>query len=153
LTAANTSRPLLLQLAMAAGAVFGTVGTLVGAWAFVGLLAQDGPLLVDDVSLSKAEFLSVALPLLAVYVMACLTAGAAALALWNDRARSRVLLTALLLEFVIGDSVMLAVMHRTLGASLMSLAAPAASFVLLVALALWYLFRKSSVVQYYAALG
>ncbi len=146
-------RPFLLQVTMVLGGVFGSGGTLVGVWALQQLLMAEGPFLVEDVSMSKAAFLRLALPLVVVYISACITAGAAAFYLWKHRARSRLLLLALLCEFVVGDSIMLFAMHRTLGVSLGDVAAAAGGFVLLVAVALWYLFRRDSVVDYYRALS
>jgi hypothetical protein len=59
---------------------------------------------------------------------------------------------ALLVEFIVGDTAMLVFMSRTLDVTRADLAASALFFAFLVALGLWYLFRKESVVQYYESL-
>jgi hypothetical protein len=134
---------------MALGAAFGSLGTVIGLWALLRVLAADGPLQLNDVTVARADFLPVAVLFLIIYISACLTAAAASWALWKRRARSRHLLVALLVEFIVGDTAMLVFMSRTLDVTRADLAASALFFAFLVALGLWYLFRKESVVQYY----
>ena len=145
----GTGMPFLLRLAMILGAFFGIFGTVVGLWALVRVVVSDGPFQFIDDPVSKADFLTVAVPFLVVYISACLTAGAAAWALWKRQARSRLLLAALLSEFVVGDAAMLVFMNRTLDVTTAEVASTALFFTVLVALGLWYLFRKESVVRYY----
>ena len=141
--------PFLLRVAMALGAVFGIVGTSVGLWGLFQIAVGDSPFQINEDPVSKADFLSVAVPFLVLYVSACVTAGAASWALWKRRARSRTLLAALLAEFVIGDAAMLFLAHRLFDVSASELATSVFFFTVLVALGLWYLFRKESVVGYY----
>jgi tryptophan-rich sensory protein len=135
---------------MALGAVFGVLGTSVGVWALIRIALSDGPYQISDDSLSKAEFLPVALFFLVLFVLACVTAGAAAWAIWRRQDRSRALLTVLLAEFVVGDAAMLVLAQRVSEVGAPELAVSATFFTILVATALWYLFRKQSVVQYYS---
>ncbi len=90
-----------------------------------------------------------ALPFVGLYVLACLTAGAASWALWRGRFRSRILLTILLAEFVVGDAAMLAVAWHLVEISASELIVSIVGFSVLAALGLWYLYSKSSVVAYY----
>lgn len=144
--------PLLLRGAMILGAFFGIVGTTAGIAGALGLALGDGPYAVNGEAVSKSEFLAIAVPFLLFYVAACITAGTAAWSLWKRRARSRLLLTVLLAEFVVGDAAVLALARRLLGTSSAELALSVSTFVLLVALALWYLFRNPAVVGYYESL-
>ena len=141
--------PLLLRAAMAPGAVFGVLGTAAGLWGLVLLVGSDGPFQIGEDVVPKVEFLGVAVPFLVLYISACLTAGAASWAVWKRRARSRVLWTALLAEFVIGDAAMLALARRLFEVSVFELASSIVVFSVLVAFSLWYLFRKEAVVAYY----
>ena len=141
--------PLLLRVAMALGAVFGVLGTVTGLWGLIHLVGNDGPFQIGENVVPRVEFLGTAVPFLVLYVSACLTAGAASWAVWNHRARSRVLWTALLAEFVIGDTAMLAMARRLFDVSVSELALSVLVFSVLVGLGLWYLFRKESVVAYY----
>ncbi len=145
--------PLLLRVATGLGSVFGIFGTVVGLWGLFRLIASDGPFSIGGDAATKAEFLIVAVPFLVLYVSACLTAGAASWALWKRRDGSRLLLTALLAEFVIGDVAMLALARLRLGVSGAELAISVSTFSVLVALGLWYLYRKETVVRYYASVG
>ena len=141
--------PLLLRVAMALGAVFGVLGTATGLWGLFQLVGSDGPFQMGEDVVPKVEFLGVAVPFLVLYVSACLTAGAASWAIWKHRARSRILWTALLGEFVIGDAAMLALARRLFDISVSELASSVLVFSVLVGLGLWYLFRKESVAAYY----
>jgi hypothetical protein len=141
--------PLFLRVAMALGAVFGIFGTIAGLWGLFRLIVSDGPFSIGEDAATKAEFLTLAGPVLALYVSACLTAGAASWALWKRRGGSRLLLTALLAEFAVGDAAMLALARFRLGVSGTELAIPVTSFSVVVALGLWYLYRKEAVVRYY----
>ena len=145
----GTGTPFLLRVARALGGVFGVLGTLAGLWALVRVGAGDGPFNINNIPVTKAEFLTAAVPFLVVYIAACLTAGAASWALWKRQARSRLLLATLLVEFVVGDTAMLVIMYRTLDVTALELVTSALFFTFLVALGLWYLFRKESVVCYY----
>jgi len=145
--------PFLLRVAMSIGAVFGSLGTVTGGWALLRVATYDGPFRIGEVAVSRADFLAVAVPFLIIYVLACLTAAAASWALWRRRARSRSLLVALLAEFAVGDAAMLVFMSQTLEVSPSELASAALSFTVLVALGLWYLFRKGSVVRYYESIS
>jgi hypothetical protein len=136
---------------MAVGAVFGVLGTSVGVWVMIRIALSDGPYRINDDLVSKAEFLPVAVPFLVLYVLACVTAGAASWAIWRQRIRSRALLTVLLAEFVIGDAAMLVLARRVSDVGAPELAASVSFFAILVATGLWYLFRKQSVVQYYSS--
>ncbi len=144
--------PFLLRAATIAGGFFGIFGTGVGLWVLFRVLVSDGPFQFDGDAVPKRDFLTIALPFLIVYISACLTAGAAAWALWKGKARSRPLLAMLLAEFVLGDAAMLVFMDRTLDVTTGELVSSALVFAVLVALGLWYLFRKQSVVQYYETL-
>ena len=141
--------PRFLRVAMALGSVFGIFGTIAGLWALFRLIASDGPFSIGEDAATKAEFLILAGPFLALYVSACLTAGAASWALWKRRGRSRLLLSALLAEFVVGDAAMLALARFRFGVSGAELAISVSSFSVVVALGLWYLYRKETVVRYY----
>ncbi len=100
-------------------------------------------------SVAKTDFLIVALPFVFLYVLACLTAGAASWALWQGHSRSRILLTILLAEFVVGDAAMLFVARRLVEISASELIVSIVGFSVLAFLCLWYLYRKGSVVAYY----
>ena len=141
--------PVLLRGGMVLGAVFGVFGTTLGIWGLYLLLLSDGPFQVGEDPVPKADFLVVAVPFLTLYVTACVTAGAASWALWKRHARSRVLLTTLLAEFVIGDAAILFVARRLVQVSTSELVTSVLGFSVLVSLGLWYLFRKESVVSYY----
>ena len=147
------SMPFLLRVAMALGAVFGVFGTVIGTYGLVRIGLGDGPYRINEDVASKADFLRLTVPFLVLYVAACVTAGAASWALWRRRTRSRPLLTLLLMEFVIGDAAMLLVAHKLFGVSGYEALGSALFFVVLVALGLWYLFAKESVVQYYDSIG
>ena len=134
---------------MAVGAFFGVLGTAIGLWGLFQLLGSDGPFQMGEDVVPKVEFLGIALPFLVLYVSACLTAGAASWAVWKCHARSRILWTALLAEFVIGDAAMLAFAWRLFDVGVSELASSLLVFSVLVGLSLWYLFRKESVVAYY----
>ena len=136
---------------MILGAVFGAFGTILGLWGLYRLVLSGAPFQVGDDPVPNAEFLIVAIPFLALYLSACLTAGAASWALWKRHPRFRVLLAALLAEFVVGDAAMLSVARRSVQISNVELATSILGFSILVALGLWYLFRKDSVVSYYEA--
>lgn len=144
--------PFLLRAAMALGAVFGVLGTGIGLWVLFRVILSAGPFRVNEEMVSRAEFLTVALPLVGLYVSACITAGAASWAIWRQRAYSRALLTTLLAEFVIGDTAMLVMARRLFDAGASELAVSVFFFTVLVALGLWYLYRKESVVRYYASI-
>lgn len=148
----DMSLPILLRVAMVLGAVFGTLGTAIGVLGLFRLALGDASFRVDDTVLSRAEVVAIAGPFLILYISACLTAGAASWAIWTRRARSRALLVALLAEFVLGDAAMLVVARRTFGVGMSEVLLSASVFTVLVALALWYLFRKASVVEYYSTL-
>lgn len=143
---------MLLRLAMALGALFGVVGTGVGLWSLLSVALSGGPFRFGEDLVPKDQFISVAVPFLVLYVCACITAGLAAWAILRRRARSRVLLTALLGEFVVGDAAMLLVASSVFGIRWTEVAASAVFFTGLTALALWYLFRKRSVALYYASI-
>ena len=144
--------PLLLRVALTLGAIFGVAGTAVGLWGLVRLLLSDGPFQLGEDLVAQADFLIVALPLVVLYVLACLTAGAASWALWRGRARSRILLTILLAEFVIGDAAMLFLARRLVEIGVSELLISASVFSVLALLGLWYLYRKASVVAYYKSI-
>lgn len=143
--------PLLLLVAMVLGAIFGVLGTTLGLWGLNRLLFGDGQFLVGEGPISQPDLVAVAVPFLALYVLACVTAGAASWALWKGRSRSRIMLTTLLAEFVVGDVAMIALARRLVPASATDLVVAALGFSALVFLGLWYLYRKDSVVSYYAA--
>lgn len=145
--------PFLLRVAMVVGGVLGVLGTSVGLWALFQIVLWDGSLAVNGEMVSRSEFLLVAGAFVVLGVLACLTAGAASLALWQQRPRSRVLLVVLLAEFVLGDAGMLILAGRRFEVGVGELAASAFLFAVVVLLALWYLYRKSAVVQYYESLG
>lgn len=144
--------PLLLRLAMVFGAFFGIVGTSAGLAGLVNVLFTDGPFAVNETGVSRSDFLAVAVPLLLLYVAACVTAGTASWSLWKRRSHARMLLTALLVEFVVGDTAILVLARRLSDVSAAELGVSAAVFIVLVALALWYLFGKRSVVDYFESL-
>ena len=140
-------------MAAVLGAVFGVVGTSFGLWGLFRIALADGPFQFDGDLIPKSAFLVVAVPFLVLYVSACVTAGAASWALWKQEYRSRMLLVALLAEFVIGDAAMLILAERRFEISAAELATSAFFFAVVVSLALWYLFKKVSVVRYYESVG
>ena len=144
--------PFLLRVAMALGALFGIFGTSVGLWGLLRVVVGDGPFRIDEAVVSRAEFVAVAGPFLVLYILACLTAGAAGWAIWRRRARSRALLVALLTEFVLGDVAMLVLAQRMFDVGAPELVLSVSLFIVLVALGLWYLFHKASVAEYYDSL-
>lgn len=144
--------PLFLRVAMVFGGFFGIVGTSAGLAALVGVVFTDRPFTINEDPMLRSDVLVVAVPLLLLYVAACVTAGLASWSLWKQRSRARLLLTALLVEFVVGDAAMLVLARRLTDVSAAELLFSATAFTVLVALALWYLFRKRSVVGYFASL-
>ena len=144
--------PLLLRVAMVFGGFFGVVGTTVGLAALINVVFTDSPFTINQDPVPRSDVLSVAVPFLLFYVLACITAGSAAWALWKQRSHARLLLVALLGEFVVGDTAMLVLARRLADISAAELGLSATVFSVLVALAFWYLFRKRSVVDYYESL-
>lgn len=145
--------PLLLRVAMVLGGFFGIVGTTVGLAALISVVFTDSPFTIDQDPVPRSDFLALAVPFLLFYVLACITAGSAAWALWKQRSHARLLLVALLSEFIVGDTAMLVLARRLADVSAVELGLSATFFLVLVALALWYLFRKRSVVEYYESLS
>ena len=144
--------PLLLRVAMLFGGFFGIVGTTAGLAALVDVVVTDRPFTINEDPVLRSDFLAVAVPFLLFYVAACVTAGSASWSLWKQRSGARLLLTALLVEFVVGDAAMLVLASRLTDVSVAELLFSAMAFTVLVALALWYLFRKRSVVEYFGSL-
>ena len=145
--------PFFLRFAMALGGVFGVLGTGVGLWGLFRIALADGPFDFNGDLMSKSEFLVVAVPFLLLYVLACVTAGTASWALWKQQHRSRVLLVALLAEFVMGDAAMLFLAGRRFEVGATELVTSGLLFAVVVSLALWYLYRRESVVRYYESVG
>lgn len=145
--------PILLRLAMILGAFFGTIGTAAGLVGLLGAVLGGGPFIIHEEVVSRSEFLIVAVPFLVMYVVACLTAGAASWALLRRRTRSRILLAALLVEFAVGDAALLALAYRMSEVTVSELAASALVFALLAVAAIWYLFSKQSVSSYYESIA
>lgn len=143
--------PLLLAVARVAGGVFGMFGTAAGLWGLLRIAVGDDLFETSGDLVSTADFRVISIAFLVFYVFACVTAGAASLALWRQQPRSRFLLVALLAEFVIGDSAVLVLANRLLGVGTIELATSVIFFALVASSALWYLFRKASVVGYYEA--
>ena len=144
--------PLLLRGAMVVGVIMGTLGTVGCLWALGRVVTFGGPFQFNDTTVARADFLGVAVPFLLLLMAACLTAGAASWALWKRRVRSRSILVGLLAELVVGDAAMLLLASRMLDVTSAELASSALFFAVLVALGLWYLFRKDSVVRYYESI-
>lgn len=137
---------------MVLGGIFGVIGTTAGLAVLVDIVVTDRPFTINEDPVPRFDFLAIAVPFLVFYVAACVTAGFAAWSLWKQRSRARLLLTALLAEFVVGDAAMLVLARRFNTASPAELLLSAMVFTGLVAVALWYLFRKRSVVEYFGSL-
>ncbi|MDH3270177.1 MAG: hypothetical protein OEN56_02520 [Gemmatimonadota bacterium] len=144
--------PFLLRVAMVLGGLFGIVGTTAGLAALFNVFVMDGPVMIGQDPVPRSDFIAITVPFLLLYVTACVTAGSASWSLWKRRRHARVLLTVLLVEFVIGDTAMLVLARRLSDVPTAELGISAMVFVVLVALALWYLFGKRSVVEYYDSL-
>jgi hypothetical protein len=141
--------PYLLRVAMLLGALFGIVGTTAGLVLLVSAVSTEGPPEIVGDALSRAAFLAMAVSFLVFYIAACVTAGTASWALWKRRPQARMFLTVLLVEFVVGDTAVLIFARRFAEVPAAELGISAGVFVVLVALALWYLYGKHSVVEYF----
>jgi len=82
-----------------------------------------------------------------------LDVGCGTAALWRDRPQSRLLISLLLGELVLGDLYALVLAQRWLGSATAGDAVSGVVFVILMAgLGYWYLFRKKTTAEYYASL-
>lgn len=134
-------RPLLLTLLMALYGFTAAVGLLIVAMSVLG----SGPYTVDGEPVSKAEFLRTTLSFLVPMILG---AGVLAYALWKEKVWGRhMLLAVVAIALLAPILVPLAggqTMEGWLGVLITSL--------LFIGFLAWYLYRKRTVVEYYAEL-
>ena len=140
-------KPFGITVAMVFLGFLGGLGSFAGLFGLASALFGDGPFRMNGDLVSKAEFLRFAIPFYAFYISACLVAGSAAWSIHVQHPRSRPLLLAYAFVFLL-----LTPLFLVLGVPAEEVF-PSALFTIVVPVLVWfYLYRKSSVVQYYDAI-
>jgi hypothetical protein len=140
-------KPFGIAVLMAILGFIGAVGSLAATAILASAVFGDGPYRMNGEVVTRAEFLRFAVPFTAVYLVGCLLALCTAWFIYSENSRSRPLLLAYFTLPLAVIPVLLVSGEAT--ADVASALLPLA----LLPLGAWlYLYRKSSVRAYYAAL-
>ena len=140
--------PFLITCGMAFMAFFAAVAAVVVPLFIVIALVSSGPFTIDGVPVTKGAFLSFSLPIFLVIVPVATLAGAFAWGVWKERAWTRGAAMAFWVCSAlvsIGQLILVPDQRSEAVQGLLSL-------LVIVPVALWYFYRKRTVVLYYGAL-
>jgi hypothetical protein len=140
--------PFLITCGMAFMAFFAAVAAVALVFFLVLILFSSGPFTIDGAPVTKGAFLSVALPIFLVIVPVAALAGAFAWGVWKEHAWTREAAMAFWACSVLVSIGQLIVVPDQRSEALQGLF----SVFIIVPLALWYFYRKRSVVLYYREL-